>query len=114
VIAKKDRTGADMIFPFSLLFPARQKSAVIKLVPAKNVVSIVHGTRTVLMDTKHGHYWGLDDVGSRIWMLAREGYSVAAITHKLSDEYDAPEAQLQRDVQRFVASMCEMKLLEVA
>jgi hypothetical protein len=103
-----------MIFPFSLLFPARQKSAVIKLVPAKNVVSIVHGTRTVLMDTRGGHYWGLDDVGSRIWTLAQRGYSVAAITKKLSEEYDAPEEQLDRDVERFVASMCQLKLLEVA
>ena len=103
-----------MIFPFSLLFPARQKSAVIKLVPAPNVVSIMHGTRTVLMDTRRGHYWGLDDVGSRIWMLAQDGYSVAAITRKLSEEYDASEADLHRDVEQFVAAMCQMKLLEVA
>lgn len=109
-------TGADMVFSFALRFPAfKSKSAKTHLVPAKHVVSTVHGTRTVLLDARNGHYWGLDEVGSRIWTLMQEGLSPSAVAEKLAEEYDAPLAALEVDVRTFIENMRRSKLVrEVA
>jgi len=52
-----------------------KKSAATRLIPAKHVVSTMHGTRTVLLNGHNGHYWGLDETGSRIWELLSAGKS---------------------------------------
>jgi hypothetical protein len=109
-----DGTGADMVFPFSSILPSRSKSAAPRLVPAKYVVSTMHGTRTVLLDARSGHYWGLDEVGSRIWMLAVQGFSPPRIVERLAAEYEAPVDELSSDVEAFLSKMRASKLLEEA
>jgi hypothetical protein len=105
-------TGADMVFSFALRFPAfKPKSAKNRLVPAEHVVSTVHGTRTVLLDARSGHYYGLDEVGSRIWSLTNDGLTPDAIAQKLTEEYDAPIDALQRDVTDFVTHLRKSRLL---
>ena len=108
-------TGVDMVFPFSFSFlPKRSKSAANRLVPAKHVVSTMHGTRTVLLDARSGHYWGLDEVGSRIWSLTGEGLCARDIAEKLAAEYDAAIDDLAADVERFLANMRASRLLQEA
>ena len=99
-------TGADMVFPFSLRFlPSRTKSAATRLVPASHVVATVHGTRTVLLDARSGHYWGLDEIGTRIWMLIQEQRSPEQIVETLAEEYDAPFETISSDVDAFIAKL---------
>jgi hypothetical protein len=83
-----------------------------RLTPAKHVVSTMHGTRTVLLDSRSGHYYGLDEVGSRIWNLAQAGFAPASIAAKLAQEYDAPAEKLQQDVQSFISHLKSSRLLE--
>ena len=90
--------GVDMVFSFRSRNPAAKQRADSRLIPAKHVVSTMHGTRTVLLDSRSGHYYGLDEVGSRIWTLAQE--------------YDAPPEQLQRDVSAFIDELRDSRLLE--
>lgn len=83
-----------------------------RLAPAKHVVSTMHGGRTVLLDSRSGHYYGLDEVGSRIWELAQRGLGPSGIVEKLAEEYDAPAERLREDVQTFLSELRNSRLLE--
>ena len=104
-------TGVVMVSFFSFRKPAAHRARG-RLTPAKHVVSTAHGARTVLLDSRSGHYYGLDEVGSRIWSLAGDGLSAATISEKLAQEYDAPVEQLAHDVEAFLADLKRSRLLE--
>jgi len=72
----------------------------------------MHGTRTVLLDSRTGRYYGLDEVGSRIWNLATAGYGPDLIADKLAQEYEAPTEQLERDVEVFLSELKQSRLME--
>jgi hypothetical protein len=105
-------TGVAMVFPFRSKNPAEKQCADSRLSPAKHVVSTMHGTRTVLLDSRSGHYYGLDEVGSRIWQLAQAGFDPSSIVDKLAQEYDAPPERLQQDVDDFINELMHSRLLE--
>ena len=87
-------------------------SAESRLVPARHVVAAVHGTRTVLLDPRRGRYYGLDEVGGRIWSLASERRSIAEIVEVLSNEYEVERAQLEHDVAEVLRSLKTKGLIE--
>ena len=96
-------------------FPGlRSKRPAQRLVPARHVVSTMHGERTVLLDARSGHYYGLDELASRIWSLMQEGHAPHHITELLYDEYDASREELESDVAGFIALLRKSKLLEEA
>lgn len=103
--------GIAMVFSFKSKTPA-EKRADSRLTPARHVVSTMHGTRTVLLDSRSGHYYGLDEVGSRIWSLAQAGFAPSSIADKLAEEYDAPPDRLRKDVQAFLSELRNSRLLE--
>jgi coenzyme PQQ synthesis protein D (PqqD) len=78
---------------------------------AEHVVSAAEGDRTVLLDPVQGEYFGLDEVGSRIWALLPEHPTAAALADRLFDEYDAPRETLAADAQRLLAQLAVMKLV---
>lgn len=105
-------TGAVMVFSFAFRLPAlKPKKAATRLTPADHVVSTVHGARTVLLDVRNGRYWGLDEVGTRIWTLTGEGLTATEIAERLSEEYQAEVPELLVDVKAFLAKMKKSKLL---
>ena len=67
----------------------------------------------LLLDIKGGGYYGLNEVGSRIWSLLREGKAPAAVVASLLEEYDVSEEQLRSDVLGFLSAMQSRGLLEV-
>ena len=83
-----------------------------RLVPAKHVVSAVHGTRTVLLDPRRGRFYGLDEVGGRVWALVTDRLSVPEIVERLSDEYDVERDRLDSDVRSLMADLQSRSLLE--
>jgi hypothetical protein len=101
-----------MVFFFKSRNPAAAQRADSRLTPAKHVVSTMHGTRTVLLDSRSGRYYGLDEVGSRIWNLAEAGFAPSSIAEKLAQEYDAPAHELEHDVRAFIAQLKDSRLLE--
>ena len=104
-------TGGHMFFPFKARSPSgRPRDG--RLTPAQHVVSTMHGGRTVLLDSRSGRYYGLDEVGSRIWSLAQAGFAPSSIAQKLAEEYDASSDQLDRDVQKFLTNLRQSRLLE--
>ena len=66
----------------------------------------------VLLDLKEGFYFGLNDVGSRIWTLLGEENSLAEICDQLLAEYDVSREELERHVQALVKELLGKGLIE--
>lgn len=78
---------------------------------AGHVVSAAEGDRTVLLDPEGGEYFGLDEVGTRIWELLPAHPTAAALAERLSQEYDAPHELLAADAARLLGELAAMKLV---
>ena len=58
--------------------------------------------QAVILDLSSGLYFGLNDVGTRIWTLMAEGRDISAIVQALAREFDADESTIERDVRDLV------------
>ena len=56
------------------------------------------GDETVLLHLGSGTYYGLDSVGQSIWLLMREGKTLAEICDILLEEYEVSREAITRDV----------------
>jgi hypothetical protein len=68
---------------------------------------------TVLLSMKTARYYGLADVGARIWELVREPVSVSTICATIEREYDVEPVRCKADVVRFLEDLAEHGLIEV-
>ena len=68
----------------------------------------------VLLDLNTGIYWGLDEVGTRIWTLLQTDMRVETMLQVMLEEYDIGEARLRQDLLNFLSRLLENGLLEVA
>jgi hypothetical protein len=78
---------------------------------AADVTSTREGDRTVLLDHRAGSYFGLDEVGTRVWELLGTGASLGAVVDALAEEYDAPREVLERDTAQIVSRLRSNNLL---
>ncbi|MGE0039649.1 MAG: PqqD family protein [Vicinamibacterales bacterium] len=62
-----------------------------------DVVFRALGTEAIILNLDSGVYFGLNEVGARIWTLLLE-HDLAATVATLTAEYDAPAADIERDV----------------
>ena len=75
------------------------------------VMSRLVGDETVLLDLASGMYFGLDDVGKRIWESVAEGQSLGETAAIIATEYEVDEAQAQADLIEFATDLVERGLL---
>lgn len=68
---------------------------------------------TVLLSLKTARYYGLDNVGARIWALVREPITVSAICETIAREYDVAPERCEADVVRFLDELASQGLIEV-
>ncbi len=66
---------------------------------------------TVLLDLNGENYFGLNEVGTRIWQLLQAGARVGEVLNTLSDEYDASREQLEQDLNDLLARLLEQELV---
>jgi hypothetical protein len=71
------------------------------------------GTEAVLLDARSGSYFGLNEVGLRIFQIAQNEPTVGEVIDTLLDEFDVSEEALRLDVDTFLQSMIERNLIEV-
>jgi hypothetical protein len=67
---------------------------------------------TVLLDLDGESYFGLNEVGTRIWELITAEQTVAEVLSTLSDEYDASHEQLDNDVGELLAKLADAGLVK--
>lgn len=79
--------------------------------PAPDVVSRKVGDELVLLDLQRGVYFGLDEVGARIWALMLDNGDASTIVARLADEYEAPRRQLEEGVNQLLLELQSQGLL---
>lgn len=67
----------------------------------------------VLLETGSGRYYGLDEVGTRMWSLIHSHGEIEAACRALLAEYDVPEDRLREDLGRFVETLAARGLLRM-
>jgi len=67
----------------------------------------------VILNLASSTYFGLDQVGTRIWQLCATHGSLRAVWEAMQHEFDAPGETLQTDLLAFVDELVAKGLLEV-
>ena len=87
--------------------------------PLAQTVSVPDGVfyreiegEAVLLEIETGKYFGLDEVGTRMWTLLQRHGTLRAAYEALLDEFEVPEERLQRDLLELVDRLVAQKLLE--
>ena len=76
-----------------------------------DVASSRTGETTLILNVGDGHYFSLDDVGSRVWDLADGTRSVGEIATIIADEYSAPPEVIAADVDQLFKELAEAGLV---
>ncbi len=69
---------------------------------------------TVVLDLNSEAYFGLDQVGTRIWQLIQEVGNLPAVYDIMLEEYDVDGELLKKDLELFVARLAEAGLISVS
>jgi len=75
------------------------------------VISQEVSGETVLLDLESENYFGLDEVGTRIWQLIKETGDLQAIYNTLLDEYEVEEQRLQTDLEALLGEIAGLGLI---
>jgi hypothetical protein len=67
----------------------------------------------VLLDLASGTYFGLDEVGTRVWGLLAEHGSLDPVVAALLEEYDVEEATVRADLDRLIDALQEKGLVRI-
>ena len=80
-------------------------SAAARVRVPEHVMSRALGEDCVMLDLESGTYFGLDEVGARVWQLLGEGKSVTETCEILARDYDASREQIESDVHELVSEL---------
>jgi hypothetical protein len=67
----------------------------------------------VLLDLRTGVYFSLDPLGTRVWLLAQGGHSLAEVVRLVVKEYEVTPERFTADLVTFVSALREKGLVEV-
>jgi hypothetical protein len=67
----------------------------------------------VILSTESGRYYGLDEVGTRMWNLLSQHGQIEPVYQALLAEYDVAEDRLQQDLLDLVDKLAAEGLLQV-
>jgi hypothetical protein len=71
------------------------------------------GGEGVILDLASSTYFGLDEVGVRLWQLLQVNPDLQAACDTLLSEYEVDSAQLEQDLLKLVAQLSEAGLAKV-
>jgi Coenzyme PQQ synthesis protein D (PqqD) len=67
----------------------------------------------VLLNLESEEYFGLDDVGSQMWLTLKDTGSIQVAFDRLLEQYDVEPAQLQADFLELIEKWLHHELLEI-
>jgi hypothetical protein len=68
----------------------------------------------VLLNPKTGEYYALESVGTRVWELCDGKRTISEIAAIVSQEFDAPPADVESDVLSLVKELMDEQLVVAA
>jgi Coenzyme PQQ synthesis protein D (PqqD) len=80
---------------------------------ANEQVSCDLAGEAVILSLTSGQYFGLNEVGARIWNLIQEPKAVSAVFEAILQEYDVTPDQLEDDLLALLEQMAINELIEV-
>jgi hypothetical protein len=83
------------------------------IVATSDLLTNEFGAELVILNLRDGVYYGLEDVGARIWSLLQQPVSVAAICRALASEYDVAPTRCAQDVRSLVAALASRGLVQI-
>ena len=83
------------------------------VVVAKDQVSSDLGGEVAILDLKAATYYGLDNVGARVWSLIQEPRTVVEIRDIVVSEYEVEAERCERDLIALLQSLADKGLIEV-
>ena len=69
---------------------------------------------TVLLDLNHENYFGLNEVGTRIWQLLQSENNLETIYEKLLDEYEVDAEVLSQEFDNIIKELLSSNIIERA
>lgn len=78
-----------------------------------DVISQEVSGETVLLDLQSENYFGLDEVGTRIWQLIKETDDLQVIYKTLLSEYEVSEERLLRDLDNLLGEIAGLGLVRL-
>ncbi len=71
------------------------------------------GGEAVVLDLESGTYFGLDEVGLRMWTLLQKHGDVRSVYQAMVKEYEVSQEQLRQDLLNFVDLLASRKLVQI-
>jgi coenzyme PQQ synthesis protein D (PqqD) len=71
------------------------------------------GDEVVVLDLNSGTYYGLDELGTRIWTLIEQPMSLRTIREAIMSEYEVDGETCDQDILAFLNKMQAAGLVEV-
>ena len=68
---------------------------------------------SVILNLRDGVYYGLDPVGTDIWLLAQQSKTITQIRDTLMDKYEVDPEQCEQGLQAFLKDMSSKGLVEL-
>lgn len=72
------------------------------------------GGEAVILNLASGMYYGLNEVGARVWELIQQPCTFGSILHSLLEEYDVQPDICEQDLTKILMDMKEACLIEVS
>ena len=88
------------------------QTAVITATP--NQLSSELGGEAIILNMASGVYYGLNEVGARVWELVQQPRSLAELHSMLLEEYDVQPEVCKRDLVKIISMLQDARLVEVS
>lgn len=83
-----------------------------RLSPPSHVHQVTTPDGTVLLDSDHGRFYGLNPTGAIVWKALSDGHSIEQITRDLGTRFGAPPDRVRADVTKLVDQLRDRHLLD--
>lgn len=83
-----------------------------RIVATKRQVSCTVAREVVILHLDDGAYYGLDEVGARIWQLVQEPRTVGELVRGIVAEFDVENEECARDVRELLVELAHRGLIE--
>ena len=85
-----------------------------KLITPRHVTFQELDGEAVLLNLQNEMYYGLDEVGTRMWMLLTTSDSVQAAMEAMLEEFDVTPEKLEQDMTKMINDLQTNGLVETA
>jgi hypothetical protein len=81
--------------------------------PAADVLTTEFGDEVVMLNLSDGVYYGLDEVGARVWAMLKQPVVVSEICSTLVREFDVEPERCERDLLDLLRELVSRGLIEI-